>query len=173
MNSLHEDQAIANLDVPGAADHTQGMWVPCILDGVADATGSQANMACCIRYPAGHICSISRAGVIPVCADSCAGSSAFRFLGWTRCFHGPEPFDSAGSVNAGVEIPLLPLSPLLPLPPYLVTSLLHSFQKRLRPSRSDGGNCEKGAPSSGEKIVSTVLRSPMTTTVYGRQEEHR
>ena len=34
------------------------------------------------------------------------------------------------------------------------------FQKRLRPSRSDGGSCEKGAPSSGEKIESTALQSP-------------
>src|SRR5260370_7608293 len=144
------------------------MWVPCILDGVADATGSQANMACCIRYPAGHICSISRAGVIPVCADSCAGSSAFRFLGWTRCFHGPEPFDSAGSVNAGMEIPLLPLSPSLPLPPYLVTSLLHSFQKRQRPSRSDGGSSETAAPSPAQKTLSTSLLPPFPTTSFRR-----
>ena len=34
------------------------------------------------------------------------------------------------------------------------------FQKRLRPSRSDGGSREKGAPSSGEKIESTALQSP-------------
>src|SRR5207302_7142510 len=38
------------------------------------------------------------------------------------------------------------------------SNLFHSFQKRLRPSRSDGGSCEKGAPSSGEKIVSSVVR---------------
>jgi len=38
---------------------------------------------------------------------------------------------------------------------YVVTSLLPFFhlQKRQRPSRSDGGCCEKGVPSSGEKIV--------------------
>src|SRR5260370_14275872 len=37
----------------------------------------------------------------------------------------------------------------------LLTSLLPYFilQKRQRPFRSDGGICEKGAPSSGEKIV--------------------
>jgi hypothetical protein len=51
------------------------------------------------------------------------------------------------------------------LPRCLVISLLHSSQKRPRPSRSDGGSCEKGVPSSGEKIVSSVLRSPETTTV--------
>ena len=39
------------------------------------------------------------------------------------------------------------------LHPYFVTSLLHYRQKRQRPSRSDGGSCEKGAPSSGEKNV--------------------
>ena len=48
--------------------------------------------------------------------------------------------------------------------PYFVTSLLPYVQKRRRPSRSDGGSCEKGVPSSGEKIVSTVLRSPRTTS---------
>ena len=42
------------------------------------------------------------------------------------------------------------------------------LQKRQRPSRSDGGSCEKGVPSSGEKIVSTVLRSPKTTAVFLR-----
>src|SRR6267378_112305 len=38
---------------------------------------------------------------------------------------------------------------------YFLTSLLPYFilQKRQRPFRSDGGICEKGAPSSGEKIV--------------------
>src|SRR5260370_4949339 len=37
----------------------------------------------------------------------------------------------------------------------LLTSLLpyYILQKRQRPFRSDGGICEKGAPSSGEKIV--------------------
>jgi hypothetical protein len=42
-----------------------------------------------------------------------------------------------------------------PLHRYVVTSLLASFflsKKRRRPSRSDGGCCEKGVPSSGEKI---------------------
>src|SRR5258706_1396097 len=38
----------------------------------------------------------------------------------------------------------------------------HCFNKRRRPSRSDGGCCEKGAPSSGEKIVCRPS--------YGRQE---
>jgi len=35
-----------------------------------------------------------------------------------------------------------------------IRAALRSFdqQKRLRPFRSDGGSCEKGAPSSGEKI---------------------
>jgi hypothetical protein len=32
------------------------------------------------------------------------------------------------------------------------------LQKRRRPSRSDGGSCEKGVPSSGEKIVLTAWR---------------
>src|SRR5438445_8630226 len=41
--------------------------------------------------------------------------------------------------------------------PYFATSLLHCFQKRRRPFRSDGGICEKGAPSSGEKIVCCAL----------------
>src|SRR6266566_1634412 len=52
---------------------------------------------------------------------------------------------------------------VLSLPPFRAplgcgSNLLHGFQKRLRPSRSDGGSCEKGAPSSGEKIVSSVVR---------------
>src|SRR5712692_5687513 len=34
------------------------------------------------------------------------------------------------------------------LPPHSI-----SHQKRLRPSRSDGGSCEKGVPSSGEKLL--------------------
>src|SRR6202158_518150 len=38
------------------------------------------------------------------------------------------------------------------------------FQKQQRPSRSDGGCCGKGVPSSGEKIVSTVLLSTKTTS---------
>src|SRR5229473_8676358 len=32
-------------------------------------------------------------------------------------------------------------------------NILYSPQKRQRPFRSDGGSCEKGAPSSGEKIA--------------------
>src|SRR5713101_2031190 len=35
----------------------------------------------------------------------------------------------------------------------LFTELLYLPKKRQRPFRSDGGICEKGAPSSGEKIV--------------------
>src|SRR5882762_797196 len=53
------------------------------------------------------------------------------------------------------------------LHPYFVTSLLHYRQKRQRPSRSDGGSCEKGAPSSGEKIVSSVK------SVVGRRRRRR
>src|SRR6202158_914548 len=49
----------------------------------------------------------------------------------------------------------------------LVLTSLHPcfpyFQKQRRPSRSDGGCCGKGVPSSGEKIVSTVLLSTKTT----------
>ena len=43
----------------------------------------------------------------------------------------------------------------------LLTSLLPYFilQKRQRPFRSDGGICEKGAPSSGEKIVTAQILS--------------
>src|SRR5260370_11670226 len=40
---------------------------------------------------------------------------------------------------------------LTSLTPYILASLL--FQKRRRPSRSGGDCCEKGVPSSGEKIV--------------------
>src|SRR6266851_3401699 len=52
-------------------------------------------------------------------------------------------------------------------------------QKRRRPSRSDGGICGKGVPSSGEKIVDrfTVAKNVARLTVtkniepsYGRQE---
>src|SRR5467141_151568 len=39
---------------------------------------------------------------------------------------------------------------------------VHYFQKQRRPSRSDGGCCGKGVPSSGEKIGSTVLSSTKT-----------
>jgi len=35
-----------------------------------------------------------------------------------------------------------------------------SALKRQRPFRSDGGCCEKGVASSGEKTVSTALPSP-------------
>jgi hypothetical protein len=42
---------------------------------------------------------------------------------------------------------------VLSLRRYFFTSLLLPLQKRRRPSRSDGGCCEKGVPSSGEKIV--------------------
>jgi hypothetical protein len=38
-------------------------------------------------------------------------------------------------------------------------SLVYRPQKRQRPSRSDGGCCEKGVPSSGEKIVFKVQLS--------------
>ena len=43
---------------------------------------------------------------------------------------------------------------------YFFVSPFFHLQKRQRPPRSDGGCCEKGVPSSGEKIASTVLRSP-------------
>src|SRR5712692_10115683 len=36
---------------------------------------------------------------------------------------------------------------------YFLTSSFLRLQKRLHPSRSDGGSCEKGVPSSGEKSV--------------------
>jgi hypothetical protein len=40
-----------------------------------------------------------------------------------------------------------------------VFSSSHKNEKRRRPFRSDGGYCEKGVPSSGEKLVSIALRS--------------
>src|ERR1700746_3285232 len=51
--------------------------------------------------------------------------------------------------------------------PCILTSLPTYFQKRQRPSRSDGGSCEKGAPSSGEKIVSSL------ELVVGRRRRRR
>ena len=61
--------------------------------------------------------------------------------------------------------PVSPAVATLPKTPYRKSFACHTsetpyFQKRLRPSRSDGGSREKGAPSSGEKIESTALQSP-------------
>lgn len=64
------------------------------------------------------------------------------------------------AISRTTRIPHLALS----LPRYFFASFLlllslllyfivFSLQKRQRPSRSDGGCCEKGMPSSGEKIV--------------------
>src|SRR5467141_553151 len=38
-------------------------------------------------------------------------------------------------------------------------NILYPPKKRQRPFRSDGGICEKGAPSSGEKIVTAQILS--------------
>jgi hypothetical protein len=40
-----------------------------------------------------------------------------------------------------------------------IASLFDYLQKRRRPSRSDGGCCEKGVSSSGEKTAWTALPS--------------
>src|SRR5882762_1867526 len=83
--------------------------------------------------------------------------------------------------NEGSAIHLNLLTSLLP---YFVTSLLPYFilQKRQRPFRSDGGICEKGAPSSGEKIVTAQRLSfpaveaeeahSSEISLGGRSEEH-
>src|SRR5712691_6919905 len=73
-----------------------------------------------------------------ICADSRASSFAFCFLGWTRCFRGPEPFDSAGSVNAGGGDSFTSFISLLR---YLLTSFL---PKTAAPFPQRWGQLRKG-----------------------------
>jgi hypothetical protein len=48
---------------------------------------------------------------------------------------------------------------------YTFTSFFLPLQKRQRPSRSDGGCCEKGMPSSGEKLVKQLAENSGVVTV--------